>query len=317
MYKTTSASILPIHSICGRWRPLRNFALEFPPRVPGDSGETLANCVRRLRLEAAAQRPVSRLRETALILALDVGFASANVFSRADRSHFSMPPPTWRRGGSCDWTARRRDELSKIHQAIRKPNQVGVAALSDDAIARPAGPAIATKRTRMKIEINTRPAHPIAYLRPTGAYGDPAIGRTWERCGQWYAQRGLVPPQYDWSGIGQDNLEITPADKLCYDCRVARACRLQAGRRLRRAGFRRRKVRMCAVRRPQRRHPCGLDDPVRPVTAAKRLAGRQKARHRLVPRRLPDGPSHWRLQLPTAHANNGDGGPMNPGKGAA
>lgn len=67
----------------------------------------------------------------------------------------------------------------------------------------------------------SRPFLRTAYLRHTGPYGDPAIGRTWERFGQWRAQRGLVPPQHEMIGIGQDNPEITPADKLRYDCCVA------------------------------------------------------------------------------------------------
>ena len=185
------------------------------------TGETLAGCVRRLRLEAAAQRLVNRPRDAALAIALDVGFASAEVFSRAFRAHFGMPPTAWRRGGSKRWTARHRDELSKIHQAVHKPNQAAAAAFPEYAVDRPAGPATANEGTRMQVEIKTIPAHRLAYLRHTGPYGDPAIGRTWERFGQWCAQRGLVPPRHDWFGISQDNPEITPADKLRYDCCVA------------------------------------------------------------------------------------------------
>jgi AraC family transcriptional regulator len=58
-------------------------------------GETLADCVRRLRLESAAQRLIFT-QQTALQIALDTGFASAEVFSRAFRAHFGTTPTAWR-----------------------------------------------------------------------------------------------------------------------------------------------------------------------------------------------------------------------------
>ena len=73
----------------------------------------------------------------------------------------------------------------------------------------------------MQVEIRNLPAARLAYMRHTGPYGDPAIGRTWERFGQWCAQRGLMQPPRAMIGISQDNPEITPADKLRYDCCVA------------------------------------------------------------------------------------------------
>ena len=164
--------------------------------------QTLADCVRRLRLEAAAQRLVSCPREPALNIALDVGFASAEVVSR-------------------EWTARYRDDLSKIRQANHKLDQAGADAFPDHSMDRPAGPATANEGTLMQIEIKTLTPHRLAYLRRTGPYGDLAIGRTWERFGQWCAQRDLRPPQHDMFGSSQDNPEITPADKLRYDCCVS------------------------------------------------------------------------------------------------
>ena len=64
----------------------------------GMTGETLADAVRRLRLEAAALRLVHRPHDAALGIALGVGFASAEVFSRAFKAHFGMTPTAWRRG---------------------------------------------------------------------------------------------------------------------------------------------------------------------------------------------------------------------------
>ena len=72
----------------------------------------------------------------------------------------------------------------------------------------------------MQVEIKTLPAQRLAYMRHTGPFG-PEIGKTWERFGQWCAQRGLRKPRGETIGISQDNPEITPADKLRYDCCIA------------------------------------------------------------------------------------------------
>ena len=52
------------------------------------TGETLADRVRRRRLEAAAGLLLATPPESALSIALDVGFRSAEVFTRAFRAHF-------------------------------------------------------------------------------------------------------------------------------------------------------------------------------------------------------------------------------------
>ena len=182
------------------------------------TGETLADCVRRLRLEAAAQRLVSRPSEPALNIALDVGFASAEVFTRAFKAQFGVPPTAWRRGAWRQWAQRNQQALSKIHQANRKAHQTLVAGFCKDPSSWPAGPVQPEKGTPMQVEIRILPARRLAYLRHTGPYGDPGIGRTWQRFGQWCGQHGLAMGER--IGISQDNPEITPADKLRYDCCV-------------------------------------------------------------------------------------------------
>src|SRR6476646_11717671 len=52
------------------------------------TGETLADRVRRRRLETAAARLLATPPQPALRIALDVGFGSAEVFTRAFRAHF-------------------------------------------------------------------------------------------------------------------------------------------------------------------------------------------------------------------------------------
>src|SRR5215469_15722355 len=83
------------------------------------TGETLADRVRRRRLEVAAGRLLFLPPEPVLAIALDVGFGSAPVFTRTFRAHFGVTPTEWRRGAFRAWADDRRVQLSKIHQADR------------------------------------------------------------------------------------------------------------------------------------------------------------------------------------------------------
>ena len=183
------------------------------------TGETLADCVRRLRLQAAAQRLVRHPRTPALAIALEVGFASAEVFSRSFKAHFGMTPTAWRRGGWRTHADARYAQLRKIHQANRKNHQDAALALVEDARRWPVG-AIPHEGITMHIEIKQLPAMRLAYLRHTGPYGQPSIPQTWDRFVRWCEQQGFLAPRRLMLGIGQDNPEVTPADKLRYDCCV-------------------------------------------------------------------------------------------------
>src|SRR2546430_2581137 len=76
------------------------------------TGETVVERVRRRRLEIAASRLLSSPPVPALRIALDVGFGSAEVFSRAFRAHFGVTPTAWRRGAFREWAERQHAEMS-------------------------------------------------------------------------------------------------------------------------------------------------------------------------------------------------------------
>src|SRR5580692_1480482 len=84
------------------------------------TGETLADRVRRRRLEVAAGRLLTRPGATALRIALEVGFNSAEAFTRAFRAYFGVTPTAWRDGAFRSWAERHRVALSKIRQGDRK-----------------------------------------------------------------------------------------------------------------------------------------------------------------------------------------------------
>jgi AraC family transcriptional regulator len=70
------------------------------------TGETLGDWVRRRRLEIAAGRLVSSPGTSATRIALDVGFASPEVFTRAFRAYFGVTPGAWRQGAHRPWAQR-------------------------------------------------------------------------------------------------------------------------------------------------------------------------------------------------------------------
>jgi AraC family transcriptional regulator len=181
------------------------------------AGETLAERVRRRRLEVAASRLLGSPAVAALTIALDVGFGSAEVFTRAFKAHFGVTPSAWRRGAWREWTARHREQLSKIHQAQRKTHQAVIESLQHDRLLWPAGHLLEPGGTTMDVELKTLPDLRVAYMRHVGPYGSPAISLLWPRFTAWCAQRGLLQPQRLVLGIGQDSPDLTAPEKCRYD----------------------------------------------------------------------------------------------------
>jgi len=182
------------------------------------TGETLAERVRRRRLEVAASRLLGTPPQPALTVALDVGFGSAEVFTRAFKAHFGVTPSAWRRGAWRGWADAHRAQLSKIHQAQRKIYQAVMQALGHDPLLWPAGPT--PGGTTMDIQIKTLPETRVAYLRHVGPYGSPGISQLWPRFVAWCAQQGFLQPRRMMYGVSQDSADLTPADKCRYDACV-------------------------------------------------------------------------------------------------
>ena len=149
-------------------------------------GATLAEYVRRRRLELAAARLYYRPHESVLDIALASGFGSGESFCRAFKKHFACAPSTWRN---------------------RKPDQVLNHFGRDNA-------GIKREGLPMKVNVSSQPAVHLAYLRQTGPYG-PAIPQLWSRFGAWTIENQLsLAPRY---GLSLDDPSITPAASCRYD----------------------------------------------------------------------------------------------------
>lgn len=183
----------------------------------GLTGETLADRVRRRRLEVAAARLLAA-EDTALAIALGVGFGSAEGFTRAFRAYFGVTPSAWRRGGFRVWARRHRATLSKIRQADRKTYQEVVKTFLQDGELWPAGRVPRRRKGHaMEIKLQTIPRTKVAYLRHVGPYGGSGIAQAWQRFAAWCDEHGLMTPRRRMYGVCQDIPDLTPPEKCRYD----------------------------------------------------------------------------------------------------
>jgi len=148
------------------------------------TGETVQECVRRLRLERAARALLEPETGSMLEMAVANGFSSGEAFARAFKRHFGMTPSTWRGGGHRDWRATHAPEPEAF-------------ALGD-------------------ISLCLEPSRRIAYMRHIGSYGRP-VNRFWARFERWIAEHA---PDALRIGVGLDDEGVTPAKQCRYDAAV-------------------------------------------------------------------------------------------------
>lgn len=170
-------------------------------------GETVADHVRRRRLEACAAHLVAAPSETVASIAKAVGLGSAAVLSRQFKARFGVTPTAWRQGGHRQWAVVRRSELMQLQSARQR------------AAATPAG-AHAAQHGIGEVTLRTFPALRVAYMRHVGPYGDPRIGQTWQRLIQWAGMQGLLDGRHHFIGIGHDSPDIALPGQCRYDACV-------------------------------------------------------------------------------------------------
>jgi AraC family transcriptional regulator len=166
--------------------------------------EALGDYVRRRRMESAAIR--LRSGDLAVIqIALSVGFASAESFTRAFRTYFGMSPTQWR-------NSKIDQDASKTSMVGGKTRQAAVGAASEHGTSSP-------MEFSMNVVLIDREPVSVAYLRHTGAYG-PGIGKFWwETVVPWMGTNGLFGR--DRYGIGLDDPGVTRDERCRYDACVA------------------------------------------------------------------------------------------------
>jgi AraC family transcriptional regulator len=170
-------------------------------------GETLGSYLTRRRVEQAASRLASQPRLSVLSVALSVGFASPEAFTRAFKKHFGCSPSEWK------MRPRSFDKDSKISQANRRTNQAKRRASSYASSM-----AKTLSSSPLQVAVKTRPSVRVAYLRYQGPFGD-SVGLFWqEEVYPWMVSNNLLgAARY---GISHDDPQVTTKGKCRYDAGV-------------------------------------------------------------------------------------------------
>jgi AraC family transcriptional regulator len=163
-------------------------------------GETVADRVRRRRLETAARALLASPPAPMQTIALECGFGSAEVFTRSFKARFDVTPSAWRQGAHQRWADARRAQL----QARQRMD-------------RPADCAASSPAAGLRVEVRTLPTMHVAYLRRIGPYGDPAIGRLWQRFARWAQHQQLADGHRRFLGVSHDSADLAMPDTCRYD----------------------------------------------------------------------------------------------------
>lgn len=70
----------------------------------------------------------------------------------------------------------------------------------------------------MDVEVREVPPMRVAFMRHVGPY--PTVGSTWEKLAPMLGTRGLLGPDTKFIGVGYDDPEVTPPEKIRYDACV-------------------------------------------------------------------------------------------------
>ena len=157
-------------------------------RIEDATGQTPRQYVERLRLERAASHLLLR-ESTVLEIALDNGFASHEVFTRAFSRHFGLTPRQWRDRDSAGGLGSKGRDLGLTEGSV----------------------GVSLSSTRL---VEMRPVE-IAFLRHVGPYGQ-IDGDSWAHIRGRLRELGRSDDGLP-VGIGHDSPEITPPEHLRFD----------------------------------------------------------------------------------------------------
>jgi AraC family transcriptional regulator len=165
-------------------------------------GETLADFVKRIRLERALFLMSQPRRSSLTTIALTCGFSSASDFSRCFRQRFGVPPRAFDIEA---WRAAHRSKLEALvsGSAERLHLQRLPAGQNPDGF---------------RVSIRSLPARTVAYIRVHDPYREGVVFEAVERLVAWAESRSLADGQ--WLGYQWENPEIVPLEHCRYHIAV-------------------------------------------------------------------------------------------------
>lgn len=165
-------------------------------------GVTLAEFVKRRRLEKALQLMAYSGERSLTEVALDAGFASSSDFSRCFKQHYSVPPSAF---DLDSWRATHRAELEATMPPVASPFHVECPSGSNNADG-------------FKVSLRDLPERSVAYIRVSNPYQGDAVWQASQRLINWAERHSLADGQ--WLGYQWENPEITPLEECHYQVAV-------------------------------------------------------------------------------------------------
>ena len=165
-------------------------------------GETLAEFVKRLRLERALVMMAHAPRSSLTTIALTCGFSSSSDFSRCFKQRYGAAPSAFDIKG---WREAHGSELQAM-------------------VPQPAGRfhldrlPVAPNPDGFRVRIRDLPARTVAYIRVLDPYRGDAVAKATQRLITWAEHNSLADGQ--WLGYQWDNPEITSLEDCQYHVAV-------------------------------------------------------------------------------------------------
>ena len=168
-------------------------------------GETLAEFVKRLRLERALVTMAHAPRSSLTTIALTCGFSSSSDFSRCFKQRYGAAPSAF------DITAWREAHGAELQAMVPEPGRSTRRQGRRFHVSRlPA----AQNPDGFTVKIRDLPARTVAYIRVRNPYRGDAVAKATQRLITWAERHALADGQ--WLGYQWDNPEITSLEDCQY-----------------------------------------------------------------------------------------------------
>jgi AraC family transcriptional regulator len=170
-------------------------------------GETLADFVKRLRLERALFMMSHGRKQSLTQIALACGFSSSSDFSRCFKQRYGVPPSRFDIAG---W--------QKAHRSALEALVPGSDGEEGPRLDRLPGGRGGDNPDGFKVRIRDLPARTVAYIRVRDPYRVDAVPRAIQRLLAWAERHNLADGQ--WLGYQWENPELVPLKQCLYHVAV-------------------------------------------------------------------------------------------------
>lgn len=166
------------------------------------TGETVHECVNRLRLEHTAHLLRFQTDLTITEIAYSTGFSSPANFSKAFKAYFGVSPRQIRKPDSIN-----NSNIGKMQRKYGKEFQ-------------PAKLYPSPKQQSYSVSVRQISQQLVCSLSSEGGYAEMALWNTWDKLITWSEFNGISTQQQQRFALCYDNPIITPLSKCRYDALV-------------------------------------------------------------------------------------------------